>query len=144
MASTALLSGSSSARCWRRRRGGRRRRHSSASSAPKRTRKKRRKSTRQRPRLLRTAWFYSGYMFLPRSWRLSTPFLCEGDARAVRTWKLGLSTSHWYLAPTCSVPVTLEEHRKIWSFLGGRLRGILRPFVPDSHLFGVRLWSTRL
>ena len=38
-------------------------------------------------------------------------------ARAVRTWKPGLSTSHWNLAP-CSVPVTPEEHRKIWSFLG--------------------------
>ena len=38
-------------------------------------------------------------------------------ARAVRTLKPGLSTSHWYLA-SCSVPVTPEEHKKIWSFLG--------------------------
>ena len=39
-------------------------------------------------------------------------------ARAVRTWKPGLSTSHWYLAP-CSVLVSPEEHRKIsvfWKF----------------------------
>ena len=35
-----------------------------------------------------------------------------------------------YLAPTCSVPVTPEEH--------------IRPFVFGSHLFGVRLWSTGL
>ena len=34
-------------------------------------------------------------------------------ARAVRTWKPGLSTHPRYLARTCSVPVALEEHRKI-------------------------------
>ena len=31
-------------------------------------------STRARPRLLRTAWFYSGYKFLPRSRRLFDTF----------------------------------------------------------------------
>ena len=71
-------------------------------------------------RLLRTAWFYSGYKFLHRSRRLfgtnSTQLLRDGGARAVRTWKPGLSTSHWYLTPTCSVPVTLEEHRKFGVF----------------------------
>ena len=30
-------------------------------------------------------------------------------ARAVRTWKPGLSTCHWYLAATCSVLVLPEE-----------------------------------
>ena len=92
-----------------------------AASLTKRKRKKKRKRklprTSSRPRLA-----YSGYKFLPQSRRLfgtnSTFFLRDGGARAVRTWKPGLSTSHWYLAPTCSVPVTPEEHKKIWSFLG--------------------------
>ena len=55
--------------------------------------------------------------WIPRSRRLfgtkSTQFLREGGACAVRTWKPGLSTHPWYLAPTCSVPVAPEEHRKI-------------------------------
>ena len=69
-------------------------------------------------------------------------YLCRGTftafvARAVRTWKPGLSTSHWYLAP-CSVPVTPEEHRKIWSFLGVHYAELfLRPLVSGSHLCGV-------
>ena len=76
------------------------------------------RSTRARPRLLRSAWFYSGYKFLPRfldkfhtisSWR---------DARAVRTWKPGLSTHTRYLACTCLVSLEPEENRKFWSFLG--------------------------
>ena len=59
-------------------------------------------------------------------------------ARAVRTWKLGLSTSHWYLAPSCSVSVTPEEHRKFWSFLGDAYAELfLRPLVSGSHLCGV-------
>ena len=57
-------------------------------------------------------------------------------ARAVRIWKPGLSTSHWYLAP-CSVPVTPEEHRKIGSFLGVHYAELfLRPLVSGSHLCG--------
>ena len=46
-------------------------------------------STRAGPRILRIAWFCSGYMFMPRScrpfWKNSTQLLREGDARAVRT-----------------------------------------------------------
>ena len=38
-------------------------------------------------------------------------------ARAARTWKPGLSTSHWYLAPTCSVPARLMS-TGILKFLG--------------------------
>ena len=57
---------------------------------------------------------------LPRSRRLfgtnSTQLLRDGGALAVRTWKPGLSKSHFYLAPTCPVPVTPLEHRKIWCF----------------------------
>ena len=75
------------------------------------------RSTRARPRLLRTAWCYRGYKFLPRSRRLfgtySTLFLREGGFCAVRTWKPGLSTHPRYLARTCLVPVAPEEHRKI-------------------------------
>ena len=86
----------------------------------KRKRKKKRKRklprTSSRPRLA-----CSGYKFLPRSPRRfgtnSTFFLRDGGARAVRTWKPRLCASHWYLAHTCSVPVTPEEHKKIWSFL---------------------------
>ena len=59
--------------------------------------------------LLRTAHFGTN----------STLFLREGDARTVRTREPGLSTSHWDLVPTCSVPVTLEDHREIWSHLFG-------------------------
>ena len=49
-------------------------------------------------------------------------YLCRGTetasvARAVRTWKPGHSTSHWYLTPSCLVPVTPEVHKKLWSFL---------------------------
>ena len=44
----------------------------------------------------------------------------------LRTWKPGPSMSHWYLAPTCSVRVTLEEHREIWSFLGDDGCGFLQ------------------
>ena len=59
-------------------------------------------------------------------------------ARAGRTWKIGLSTSHWYLAPSCSVSVTPEEHRKIRSFLGDAYAELfLRPLVSGSHLCGV-------
>ena len=50
------------------------------------------RSARARPRLPRTAWFHSGYMFLPQSWRPFELFLREGGACAVRTWKPGLST----------------------------------------------------
>ena len=58
-------------------------------------------------------------------------------ARAVRTWKSGLSSIHWYLAP-CSVPVTPEEHRTIWSFLGVHYAELfLWPLVSGSHLCGV-------
>ena len=82
--------------------------------------------------------------FMPRSWRPfwtnSTQLLREGGARAVRTWKPRLSTSHWNLAPTCSVPVTPEEHRKIWSFLGDDYAELfLRPLVSGSHLCGAFL-----
>ena len=73
------------------------------------------RSTRARPRLLRTAWFYSGYTFLPRSRRVfgtnSTLFLRESGACAVRTWRLGLSTHPRYLARTCLVSLVPEEHR---------------------------------
>ena len=66
-------------------------------------------------------WLHSGYLFMPRLrrpfWTNSTQLLCEGGVRAVRTWKPGLFTSFWLLAPTCSVPVTLE-YRIFWSFLG--------------------------
>ena len=42
--------------------------------------------------------------------------------------------SHWYLAP-CSVPVSPEEHWKIWSFLGDAYAEFsLRPLVSGSHL----------
>ena len=59
-------------------------------------------------------------------------------ARAVRTSKPGLSTSHWYLAVTCSVLVLPEEHRKLWSFLGDAYAELfLRPLVSGSHLCGV-------
>ena len=45
--------------------------------------------------------------------------------------------SHWYLAP-CLVPVSPEEHRKIWSFLGDAYAELfLRPLVSGSHLCGV-------
>ena len=48
-----------------------------------------RRSTRARPRLLRNAWFCSGYMFLPRSRRLfgtnSTLFLREGGPWLLRS-----------------------------------------------------------
>ena len=58
-------------------------------------------------------------------------------ARAVRTWKPGLSTSHWYLAP-CSVLVMPEEHRKIWSFLGVHYAELFQGLlVSGSHLCGV-------
>ena len=47
------------------------------------------RNTRARPRLLRNAWFYSGYMFLPRSRRLlgknSTLFLREGGPWLLRS-----------------------------------------------------------
>ena len=113
--------------------------NSGALSSSSRRRKKKRTK-----RLLRTAWFYSGYMFMPRSWRLfwtnSTQLQREGGARAVRTWKPGLSTSHRYLAPTCSVPVTPEEHRKIWSFLGDDYAELsLRPIASASHWCGALL-----
>ena len=53
--------------------------------------RKKRKLPRARPRLLRTAWFYSGYKFLPRSRRLFgtnfTLFQREGGFCAVRAWK---------------------------------------------------------
>ena len=96
----------------------------------KRKRKKKRKKklprTSSRPHLAS-----SGYKFLPRSRRLfgtnSTHFLRGGGARAVRTWKPGLSSSHWYLAPTCSVPFTPEEHEKIWNFLGDDYADFLDP-----------------
>ena len=59
-------------------------------------------------------------------------------ARVVRTWKPGLSTSHWHLAPSCSVPDTPEEHRKIWTFLGDHYAEIFRPsLISGSHLCGV-------
>ena len=48
----------------------------------------------------------------------STHFLRGGGARAVRTWKPGLSSSHWYLAPTCSVPFTPEGARENLEFSG--------------------------
>ena len=68
--------------------------------------------------------------------------LCHDTETAfVRTWKPGLSICHWYLAPTCSVPVTLEEHKKIWSFLGDDDADFC-DLVSGSHLFGVRQWST--
>ena len=69
--------------------------------------------------------------------------LCRGTefasvARAVRTWKPGLCTSHWYLAVTCLVLVLSEEHRKLWSFLGDAYAELfLRPLVSGSHLCGV-------
>ena len=102
------------------------------------------RSTWTRPRILRIAWFYSGNMFMPRSWRPfwtnSTQLVREGGARAVRTWKPGLSTSHWYLPPTCSVPVTPEEHVKVWSFLGDdNAELFLRLFVSGSHWCGAHL-----
>ena len=63
-------------------------------------------------------------------------------ARAVRTWKPGLSTSHWYLAP-CSVPVMPEEHRKNWSFLGVHYAELfLRPLV--SGLLASTLQELRI
>ena len=45
--------------------------------------------------------------------------LCRGTefasvARTVRTWKPGLSTSHWYLAVTCAVYSTTRQSR-VWS-----------------------------
>ena len=100
-----------------------RRRHVLRQKGRGRKKKKKRKKRRlARSRLLRIAWVYRGYKLLPRSPRLlgtnSTHFLRDGGARAVRTWKPGLSTGHWYLAVTCSVPVTPEEHKKFWSFLG--------------------------
>ena len=56
------------------------------------------RSTRASTRLPRTAWFYSGYMFLPRSRRLfgtnSTLFLREGGACAVRIWKTWTFHAH--------------------------------------------------
>ena len=75
-------------------------------------------------------------------------------ALAVRSWKPGLSTSHWYLAP-CSVPVSPEEHRTnsgFWEFatrfffygplyLAVTCAVFLRL---DSLVFGVRHWSTRV
>ena len=146
-------SGGSSARWSKRRRGGELSKPCTTSSPPglsllssSRRRKKKRKkrllraaprsvsgcclrSAWTRPRLLRTAWLYSGYLFMPRSWRPfwtnSTQRLREGGARAVRTWKPGLSTSFWYLAPICLVLVTPEEHRKIWGFSGRRPRVII-------------------
>ena len=101
------------------------------------------RSTRARPRLLRTAWFYSGYKFLPRSRRLfgtnSTFFLRDGGARAVRTWKPGLFTSQWYLAPTCSLPVRPEEHKKT-GVSERRLHDLISTVpVSGSHLCGACL-----
>ena len=126
-----------------------------AASLPKRKRKKKRKrklprnssrpssvswcclrSTRARPRLLRTAWFHSGYMFLPRSWRLFELFLREAGACAVRAWKPGLSTHSWHLARTSSVHVAPEEHRKIGIF-GSRLA-----FFYDSSYLTVNLFGS--
>ena len=122
----------------------------------KKKKRKKRLPRSSRPRLPRTDWFFSGYMFLPRSRRLlgtisalfqreggpwllrsilaaSCPYgslqaqdarhlgrygpeghLCRDTefasvARAVRTWKPGLSASHWYLAVTCSVLVLPAE-----------------------------------
>ena len=99
------------------------------------------RSTRARPRLLRTAWFYSGYMFLPRSRRLfgtnSTLFLCEGGACAVRTWKPGLST-HPRLVPL--EPLRSTRNLNFWE----TTHVFRRAFVYESHLFGVRLWRTGL
>ena len=51
-------------------------------------------------------------------------------ARAVRTWKPGLSTSHWYLVATCSVLVLPEE------CCGGFFWEITSGFFPYSALFG--------
>ena len=90
----------------------------------------------------------------PGAWHPLAPSWMPSVARAVRTWTLGLSTSHLYLAP-CLVPVTPEEHRKISVFwesttrifstapciLQSLVRCILRP---DSLVFGVRHWSTRV
>ena len=60
-------------------------------------------------------------------------------ARAVRTWKPGLSTSHWYLAP-CSVPVSLEEHRKISVFC--ELTARIFPYGPLSLAVTCAVYST--
>ena len=75
-------------------------------------------------------------------WTISTHSQREGGARAVRTRKPGHSTSPWYLAVTCSVPVAPKEHRKIWSFLGdNNTKLFLRLFVSGSHSLA-RLKST--
>ena len=102
-------------------------------------------STRARHRLQRTAWFYSGYMFLPRSQRLSgsnsTLFPREGGACAVRTWKPGLSTLPRYLARTCLVSLEPEEHRKV-GISGSRLTYFYEPLYMtvtcSAFAFGVQ------
>ena len=78
------------------------------------------RSTRARssPHCLVLQWIQVPASVPEAFWDEFHTFLCDVGARAVRTWKPGLSTGHWYLAPTCSLPVTLEEHKKIWSFLG--------------------------
>ena len=89
---------------------------SSSSGGQKRKRKKRRK--RKLPRnssCPRLAAMHLG-RYGPEG-HLRRDTVSAFVARAVRTWKPGLSTCHWFLAP-CSVPVTPEEHRKMWSFLG--------------------------
>ena len=75
-----------------------------SSRARRRKRKKRRK--RKSPRGAPLRRFPRARAV--RSWN-SGHFLRDGGASAARTWKPGLSTSHWFLAPTCSVPARLKS-----------------------------------
>ena len=81
---------------------------SSSSGGQKRMRKRRRKRKLPRnsssPRL--AARHYDRYG--PEGHFCRDTVTASG-ARAVRTWKPGLSTCHWYLAATCSVLVLPEE-----------------------------------
>ena len=75
--------------------------------------------TRTGFRILRTAWCHHGYscmLWFWRPWKKSTHPPRGGGARAIRRWKPGLSAHTWYLAPTCSVPVSPEEHRYMGVF----------------------------
>ena len=107
-----------------------------AGHLPPKKRKKRRK--RKLPRNSSRPCLAARHL----GWYGSEGHLCRDTetasvARAVRTWKPGLSTSHWYLAP-CSVLVMPEEHREFGSFLGVHYAEFfLWPLVSGSHLCGV-------